>query len=62
MDFDINDFNLIDLLIGIGLLIIGVSLTIYSYVNAHAGSTFAIYWGAVLLGLIRIFSSEKSKK
>ena len=60
-DFDINDFNLTDLIYGIGLLIIGVSLTIYSYLNAHPGSTYSIYWGAVLLGLIRIFASEKSK-
>jgi hypothetical protein len=59
--FDINDFNLTDLLFGIGLLIIGVSLTIYSYLNAHPGSTYSIYWGAVLLGLIKIFASEKSK-
>ena len=60
-DFDINDFNLTDLLFGIGLLIIGVSLTIFSYLNAHPGSTYYIYWGAVLLGLRKIFASEKSK-
>ncbi len=61
VNFDINDFNLTDLLYGIGLLIIGVSLTIYSYLNAHPGSTYSIYWGLVLVGMIKIFSSEKSK-
>ena len=35
--------------------------SLYSYLNAHPGSTYSIYWGAVLLGLIRIFASEKSK-
>ncbi len=61
VNFDINDFNLTALLYGIGLLIIGVSLTIYSYLNAHPGSTYSIYWGLVLVGMIKIFSSEKSK-
>lgn len=48
-------------LIGLGILIVGVCLTIYSYLSAQPGGTYPIYWGLVLAGIFGFINSVKKK-
>lgn len=40
--------------IGAIWLLIGVSVTLYTYLTAHAGETYIIAWGAIIYGCYRI--------
>ncbi|MHB8808310.1 MAG: hypothetical protein ACYC59_12140 [Anaerolineaceae bacterium] len=40
--------------IGAIWLLIGISVTLYSYLTAHAGETYLIAWGAIIYGGYRL--------
>lgn len=58
----IYDLDRKQVLMGIILLIAGIGLTIYSYLNSHSYGNYTVYWGAVLIGLWKVFSSVTEKE
>jgi hypothetical protein len=49
------------MVIGLVMIALGVSLTVGTYIEAKPGGTYAIFWGLVLAGLIRFGSALRRR-